>query len=59
MEFITLILTLILLFLPILYYWPIYKEKKRLEMALKDLPGPKAFPMIGSTYLFLGVAREG
>lgn len=59
MELITFFLIVILLFLPVLYFWPIYKEKKRLELALKDVPGPKAYPIIGNAYLFIGVPKKG
>lgn len=59
MEFISLILLVILLAIPVIYFWPIYQEKRRLELALEKIPGPKAYPIIGNTYIFFGVARKG
>lgn len=44
-------LTLMILIIP---YFPTFKRRRRLEKLLAHIPGPFAFPFVGSIHIFFG-----
>lgn len=59
MDPIGLILLLILLALPAFALIKSYSKKKKIAFYVNQLPGPKSYPIFGTSYAILRTARKG
>lgn len=59
MDPVTLILLLMVLTLPIIYLLKSYNDRKRISALINQLPGPPAYPIVGTALDMLRAERTG